>query len=52
MRCRWGHSGNCRAYEKWEQVCGWMGQSGVKKRRESPRTFGGLEIEARGELAL
>lgn len=47
----WGSSGDCRADEKWEQVCGWVGQLGDGERRESPRTSDGqLEDGRSGEL--
>lgn len=31
MRCRWGSSRDCRADEKWEQVCGSVGQCSGKE---------------------
>lgn len=38
----WGSSGDCRADEKWDQVCGWMGQSGDEEMRERPGGTGRL----------
>lgn len=37
-----GNSGDCRADEKWEQVCGWVGLSGDEERRENSRASAGL----------
>lgn len=43
VRRGWSRPGICRTIEMWEQVCGWVGESGDKERRSSLNTSGGME---------